>query len=64
MPETAEMMDNNELIGEFDGEIICETPNNVLNKFDGILTWKGNKYVKKIKRKLNKFIIILSIFFF
>ncbi|XP_074115873.1 ATPase phospholipid transporting 8B isoform X3 [Cotesia typhae] len=44
LTETAEMMDNNELIGEFDGEIVCETPNNLLNKFDGILTWKGNRY--------------------
>ncbi|XP_044005984.1 probable phospholipid-transporting ATPase IM isoform X3 [Aphidius gifuensis] len=44
LAETSEMMDNNELIGKFDGEIVCETPNNLLNKFDGILTWKGNKY--------------------
>ncbi|XP_066581094.1 phospholipid-transporting ATPase ID isoform X5 [Prorops nasuta] len=42
--ETAEMMDNHELIGQFDGEIVCETPNNLLNKFDGTLTWKGKKY--------------------
>ncbi|XP_020292997.1 phospholipid-transporting ATPase ID isoform X3 [Pseudomyrmex gracilis] len=44
LPETAEMMDNHELIGQFDGEIVCETPNNLLNKFDGTLTWKGRKY--------------------
>ncbi|XP_034946393.1 phospholipid-transporting ATPase ID isoform X2 [Chelonus insularis] len=44
LAETAAMMDNHELIGEFDGEIICETPNNLLNKFDGILNWKGQKY--------------------
>ncbi|KAL6435706.1 hypothetical protein ACFW04_005540 [Cataglyphis niger] len=44
LPETAEMMDNHELIGQFDGEIVCEIPNNLLNKFDGILTWKGQKY--------------------
>ncbi|XP_050447268.1 phospholipid-transporting ATPase ID isoform X2 [Cataglyphis hispanica] len=44
LPETAEMMDNHELIGQFDGEIVCEVPNNLLNKFDGILTWKGQKY--------------------
>lgn len=43
LPETAEMMDNHELIGQFDGEIVCETPNNLLNKFDGTLTWKGRK---------------------
>lgn len=44
LTETAEMMDNHELIGQFDGEIVCETPNNLLNKFDGTLTWKGRKY--------------------
>ncbi|XP_011344588.1 phospholipid-transporting ATPase ID isoform X7 [Ooceraea biroi] len=44
LPETAEMMDNHELIGQFDGEIVCEVPNNLLNKFDGTLTWKGHKY--------------------
>ncbi|XP_072752581.1 phospholipid-transporting ATPase ID isoform X7 [Anoplolepis gracilipes] len=44
LPETAEMMDNHELIGQFDGEIVCETPNNLLNKFDGTLTWRGQKY--------------------
>ncbi|XP_023245345.1 phospholipid-transporting ATPase ID [Copidosoma floridanum] len=45
LPETSEMMDNHELIGEFDGEILCEPPNNLLNKFDGILTWRGKKYI-------------------
>ncbi|XP_033230353.1 phospholipid-transporting ATPase ID isoform X2 [Belonocnema kinseyi] len=44
LPETSEMMDNHELIGQFDGEIICETPNNLLNKFDGTLIWRGTKY--------------------
>ncbi|XP_014610320.1 PREDICTED: phospholipid-transporting ATPase ID isoform X3 [Polistes canadensis] len=44
LTETAEMMDNHELIGQFDGEIVCETPNNLLNKFDGTLTWRGRKY--------------------
>lgn len=24
-------------LGAFDGEIVCETPNNLLNKFDGEL---------------------------
>ncbi|KMQ94451.1 putative phospholipid-transporting atpase id [Lasius niger] len=38
------MMDNHELVGQFDGEIVCETPNNLLNKFDGTLTWRGQKY--------------------
>ncbi|KAJ8673481.1 hypothetical protein QAD02_004743, partial [Eretmocerus hayati] len=45
LPETSEMQDNHELIGQFDGEIICEPPNNLLNKFDGMLTWKGTKYI-------------------
>ncbi|XP_046141510.1 phospholipid-transporting ATPase ID isoform X3 [Osmia bicornis bicornis] len=45
LAETAEMMDNHELVGQFDGEIVCETPNNLLNKFDGNLTWKGRKYI-------------------
>nr|CAD7574759.1 unnamed protein product [Timema californicum] len=31
-------------IGAFDGEIICETPNNLLNKFEGTLIWKGMRY--------------------
>ncbi|XP_076377018.1 ATPase phospholipid transporting 8B isoform X4 [Megalopta genalis] len=44
LAETAEMMDNHEMIGQFDGEIVCETPNNLLNKFDGTLTWRGRKY--------------------
>jgi phospholipid-translocating ATPase len=35
------MGQNDEQIGAFDGEILCETPNNLLNKFDGVITWKG-----------------------
>lgn len=31
-------------LGAFDGEIICETPNNLLNKFEGTLSWNGKKY--------------------
>ncbi|KAJ8918051.1 hypothetical protein NQ315_011507 [Exocentrus adspersus] len=42
--ETAEMGQDDVLIGEFDGEIICETPNNLLNKFEGVLIWKGKTY--------------------
>ncbi|CAH2021589.1 unnamed protein product [Acanthoscelides obtectus] len=29
---------------EFDGEIACEMPNNLLNKFEGVLIWKGKRY--------------------
>lgn len=31
-------------LGEFDGEIVCEHPNNLLNKFEGILIWKGRTF--------------------
>ena len=31
-------------IGSFDGEIICEAPNNHLNKFEGRLTWNGKQH--------------------
>nr|CAD7447484.1 unnamed protein product [Timema bartmani] len=42
--ETAEMGQDDARVGAFDGEIICETPNNLLNKFEGTLTWKGKRY--------------------
>ncbi|KAK9754365.1 Phospholipid-translocating P-type ATPase C-terminal [Popillia japonica] len=42
--ETAEMGQDDALISEFDGEIICEQPNNLLNKFEGTLTWKNKQY--------------------
>ncbi|XP_065171114.1 probable phospholipid-transporting ATPase IM isoform X2 [Atheta coriaria] len=42
--ETAEMGQNDALISAFDGDIICETPNNLLNKFEGTLTWKNRQY--------------------
>ena len=42
---------SNNLLGEdekalsqFNGHIICEPPNNNLSKFDGTLTWAGQKY--------------------
>ncbi|XP_026463046.1 phospholipid-transporting ATPase ID isoform X2 [Ctenocephalides felis] len=44
IPETAEMGQRNDLLGQFNGEIVCETPNNLLNKFEGALTWKGKRY--------------------
>lgn len=44
LPETAEMGHNDLLISQFDGEIICETPNNLLNKFEGTLTWKNKQF--------------------
>lgn len=38
------MTNDDEKIGAFDGEIICETPNNLLNKFEGTLSWKNKQY--------------------
>ncbi|XP_065342127.1 phospholipid-transporting ATPase ID isoform X3 [Cloeon dipterum] len=42
--ETAEMGQDDARIGAFNGEILCETPNNLLNKFEGVLTWQGKSY--------------------
>lgn len=42
--ETAVMGQDDVLVGEFDGEINCEQPNNLLNKFDGALTWKNKTF--------------------
>ncbi|XP_055698057.1 phospholipid-transporting ATPase ID isoform X11 [Phlebotomus papatasi] len=42
--ETAEMSQHDELLGKFNGEIICEPPNNLLNKFDGTLLWKNQRF--------------------
>lgn len=44
LTETAAMGQDDAKISQFDGEIICETPNNLLNKFEGTLTWKNKKY--------------------
>lgn len=30
---------------KFDGLIRCETPNNLLNKFHGVLQWNNKEYV-------------------
>lgn len=40
---TSELGDISKLV-EFDGEVICEPPNNKLDKFTGTLLWKDNKY--------------------
>lgn len=42
--ETADMGQDDGLLGNFDGEILCEPPNNLLNKFDGTLIWRGKRY--------------------
>lgn len=42
--ETAEMGQDPNKLGSFNGVIICEAPNNHLNKFDGCLEWNGKRY--------------------
>ncbi|XP_050086046.1 phospholipid-transporting ATPase ID isoform X2 [Anopheles aquasalis] len=44
LPETAAMGQQEDLLWKFNGEIVCEPPNNLLNKFDGTLTWKNQRY--------------------
>uniref|UniRef100_A0A3Q3KK42 Phospholipid-transporting ATPase n=1 Tax=Mastacembelus armatus TaxID=205130 RepID=A0A3Q3KK42_9TELE len=40
---TSDLGDISKLI-DFDGEVICEPPNNKLDKFTGTLYWRDNKY--------------------
>ncbi|XP_055644370.1 phospholipid-transporting ATPase ID isoform X2 [Toxorhynchites rutilus septentrionalis] len=42
--ETAVMGEQEDLLWKFNGEIVCEPPNNLLNKFDGNLSWKNQRY--------------------
>uniref|UniRef100_A0A452G6H8 Phospholipid-transporting ATPase n=1 Tax=Capra hircus TaxID=9925 RepID=A0A452G6H8_CAPHI len=42
---TSEMEDNLKLLSAFDGEVRCESPNNKLDKFTGILMYKGKNYI-------------------
>ncbi|XP_045501300.1 probable phospholipid-transporting ATPase IM isoform X3 [Colias croceus] len=42
--ETAAMGQDDAQLGAFDGEIVCETPNNLLNKFDGTLSWREQHF--------------------
>ncbi|XP_065094406.1 phospholipid-transporting ATPase ID isoform X2 [Ochlerotatus camptorhynchus] len=42
--ETAVMSEQEDLLWKFNGEIVCEPPNNLLNKFEGTLTWKNQRY--------------------
>uniref|UniRef100_A0A671END0 Phospholipid-transporting ATPase n=1 Tax=Rhinolophus ferrumequinum TaxID=59479 RepID=A0A671END0_RHIFE len=41
---TSEMENNLQLLSAFNGEMRYESPNNKLDKFTGILTYKGNSY--------------------
>ncbi|KOB74720.1 putative phospholipid-transporting ATPase ID, partial [Operophtera brumata] len=41
---TAAMSQDDAQLGNFDGEIVCETPNNLLNKFDGTLSWRNQHF--------------------
>ncbi|CAH0381708.1 unnamed protein product [Bemisia tabaci] len=41
LPETHRLQHD---VGNFDGEIVCEQPNNLLNKFVGVLHWQGKQY--------------------
>lgn len=40
---TSDLGDVSKLM-DFDGEVVCEPPNNKLDKFTGTLYWKDNKY--------------------
>lgn len=42
--ETVEMGQDPELLTQFNGEIVCEPPNNILNRFDGTLIWNNQRY--------------------
>lgn len=44
LTETAEMGCQEDLLWQFNGEIICEPPNNLLNKFEGTLYWKNQRF--------------------
>ncbi|KAL2093381.1 hypothetical protein ACEWY4_010693 [Coilia grayii] len=39
-------------LAEFDGEVICEPPNNKLDRFTGTLYWRGNKHPLDNQRML------------
>ncbi|KAM5298460.1 phospholipid-transporting ATPase FetA-like [Ctenodactylus gundi] len=42
---TSNLGDDLELLSAFDGEVRCDLPNNKLDKFTGILTYKSGNYV-------------------
>ncbi|XP_026326260.1 probable phospholipid-transporting ATPase IM isoform X2 [Hyposmocoma kahamanoa] len=44
LSETAAMGQDDAQLGAFDGEIVCEKPNNLLNKFEGTLSWREQHF--------------------
>lgn len=44
LSETSDMSQDHELLSQFNGEIVCEPPNNILNKYDGTLIWNNQRY--------------------
>ncbi|CAJ0937664.1 unnamed protein product, partial [Mesorhabditis belari] len=44
IPETAEMGDDLDQISAFNGEIVCEAPNNKLDRFQGQLIWQQKTF--------------------
>ncbi|XP_022669061.1 probable phospholipid-transporting ATPase IM [Varroa jacobsoni] len=44
LPDTAEMANDAQMLAKFNGEIVCELPNNNLNKFEGALHWRNQTY--------------------
>ncbi|CAE1294793.1 E7.6.2.1 [Acanthosepion pharaonis] len=42
--ETAEMGDDLEQLSKFNAELVCEPPNNRLNKFEGTMKWKDQNF--------------------
>ncbi|XP_026842590.1 phospholipid-transporting ATPase ID isoform X9 [Drosophila persimilis] len=44
LTETIELGDHHDALWNFNGEILCERPNNLLNKFDGTLIWRNQRF--------------------
>ncbi|XP_023034839.1 phospholipid-transporting ATPase ID isoform X8 [Drosophila willistoni] len=44
LTETIELGEQHDALWSFNGEIICERPNNLLNKFEGTLIWKNQRF--------------------
>uniref|UniRef100_A0A8C3RRG2 Phospholipid-transporting ATPase n=1 Tax=Chelydra serpentina TaxID=8475 RepID=A0A8C3RRG2_CHESE len=44
LPVTSELGPDIRRLAEFDGVVVCEPPNNKLDKFTGVLFWKDNRY--------------------